>query len=405
MNEEKRNDEKHGASEESFEAMLEHSLAKPAYFTPGEKVSAVVTQITKEWVFVDVGGKSDGSIAATEFTDEQGHLTLKEGDTVHAYFLSARDRDLVFTTRLSGDTTGREYLEEAYRSGIPVEGRIEREMKGGFSVAIPGGMRAFCPYSHMGLRRIHDPEKYLENQLTFKIIAYGKQGRNIVVSHRAILEEERRKEMKALRSTLQEGMTIRGEITSIHDFGAFIDIGGIEGLVPISEISWGRTEDIESILSVGQSVDVAIKKLDWEKEKFSFSMKDVQPDPWRHIAERYPEGSKHTGKVARLVPFGAFITLEPGVDGLIHISDLGKGKRINHPKEVLEKNQTVEIKVNRVDEVARRLSLEMVSDSQESDDVADFQKRVKKQMRGSSRSLGSLGEILQAKMEEKKKSE
>ena len=307
-------------SDENFEELLNQSIGELAHFNPGEKVEALITQITKEWVFIDVGGKSDGCIAINEFIDDEGNITIKEGDTIDVYFLSSRNNELLFATRLTGDTTGTEHLQEAYHSGIPVEGLVEKEIKGGFEVKIAGNTRAFCPYSQMALHRVEDTGQYVGQDLTFKIIEYGKKGRNIIVSHRTVLEEERQKQKDALRETLEEGMTVSGQITSIRKFGAFIDIGGLEGLIPISEISWGRVDDINSLLSVGDKVDAVIQKLDWKNDKFSFSVKEILPDPWNNVGLKYPEGSVHEGNVARLVPFGAFVTLEPGVDGLLHIS-------------------------------------------------------------------------------------
>jgi small subunit ribosomal protein S1 len=391
-------------TEESFEALLDQSMRSPVRFEPGEKIAAVVTQITKEWVFIDVGGKSDGAVVIKEFVDEQGNVSIAEGDMIEVFFLSSRNREMLFTTRLSGGTTGSEHLREAYRSGIPVEGVVEREIKGGFAVKIVGNTRAFCPFSHMGLRRIEDVTPYIGQNLTFKIIAYEKGGRNIIVSHRAVLQEDRDKQKEALTGSLKEGMAVSGEITAIKKFGAFIDIGGIEGLIPISEISWGRVEDITTVLSVGQTVEVAIRKLDWENDKFSFSLKEMQPNPWDQVATRYPEGSLHEGRVCRLASFGAFVTLEPGVDGLIHISELGRGKRINHPKEVVEKNQLIEVKIGKVDEAGKRLSLVPAGGAEDSE-VHDYRKHMATAAESVSSSLGTLGDILQAKMDENKAKE
>ncbi len=390
------------ASEENFEALLKQSLGEPVHFNPGEKVEAVITQITREGVFIDVGGKSDGYVARNEFVDDEGNMTITEGDTIQAYFLSSRNNEMLFTTRLADDTTGTEYLEEAYNSGIPVDGLVEKEIKGGFAVKIVGNIRAFCPYSQIGLHRVEDAGPYIGQRLTFKIIKYGKGGRNIIISHRTVLEEERQKQKEALRGSLEEGMTVRGEITAIRKFGAFVDIGGLEGLIPISEISWGRVEDINDELCVGQKVKVAIKKLDWGNDKFSFSLKEIHPNPWKNLGLKYPEGSKHQGKVARLTPFGAFVTLEPGIDGLVHISELGKGKRINHPREVLEENQTIEVRIAGVDEKQKRLSLAMVSDEQDSEKRDYYQKHMAGSSKMSSGALGTLGDILRAKMDEKK---
>jgi len=388
-------------SEENFEELLNQSNVGPVHISPGEKVEAVIIKIAREWVFIDIGGKSEGYIAIDEFLDDEGNITIKEGDTINAYFLSSRNNEMLFATRLTTETTGNEYLEEAYHNRIPVEGLVEKEIKGGFEVKIAGNIRAFCPYSQMGLRRVANSEQYIGRHLTFKIIEYGEKGRNIIISNRTVLEEERQELKDALRESLEEGMTVSGEITSIRKFGAFVDIGGIEGLIPVSEISWGRVEDINSSLSVGQKVDVAIKKLDWENDKFSFSLKEILPDPWNNIGMKYPEGSSHKGRVVRLAPFGAFVTLEPGIDGLVHISELGKDKRINHPREVLEENQTIEVKIARVDEEEKRLSLTMVSDEQDLEESDYYKKHIAASSKNSSESFGTLGDILRAKMDKK----
>jgi small subunit ribosomal protein S1 len=389
------------ASEENFEELLNQSMVEPVHFKPGEKVEAAITQITREGILIDLGGKSDGYVARNEFVDDEGNMTITEGDTIQAYFLSPRNNEMLFTTRLADDTTGTEHLEEAYHSGIPVEGLVEKEIKGGFAVKIAGNIRAFCPYSQIGLHRVEDAGLYIGQRLTFKIIEYGKGGRNIIISHRTVLEEERQKEKEALRGSLEEGMTVCGEVSSIRKFGAFVDIGGLEGLIPISEISWGRVEDINDLLSVGQKVEVAIKKLDWENDKFSFSLKEIQPNPWNNIGLKYPEGSKHKGKVTRLAPFGAFVSLEPGIDGLVHISELGKGKKINHPREVLEESQTIEVRIAGLDEKQKRLSLALVSE-QDSEGRDYYQKHMAGSSKTSSGALGTLGDILRAKMDEKK---
>ena len=388
--------------EENFEELLNQSIVDPLYLNPGEKVEAVITTVTKDGVFIDLGGKSEGYVAINEFMDDENNITIKEGDTINAYFLSSRNNEMLFTTRLSGGAAGNEHLEEAYRNRIPLEGLVEKEIKGGFEVKIAGNIKAFCPYSQMGLHRVKSSDQYIGQSLTFKIIEYGEKGRNIIISNRTVLEEERRKQKDALMESLEEGMTVSGEITSIRKFGAFVDIGGIEGLIPISEISWGRVEDINGSLSVGQKVDVAIKKLDWGNDKFSFSLKEILPDPWDDIGLKYPEGSSHTGKVVRLAPFGAFVTLEPGIDGLVHISELGKGKRINHPREVLEENQSIEVKIGRLNEEDKRLSLLMVSDEQDSEDSAAYKKYMAETSKKSSGSFSTLGDILRAKMEENK---
>ena len=386
--------------EENFEELLNQSIVEPIHFSPGEKVEAAITKIAREWVFIDLGGKSEGCISIDEFMDDENNVTVKEGETISAYFLSSRNSEMRFTTRLTGSTAGNELLEEAFHSRIPVEGVVEKEVKGGFEVKIPGNTRAFCPYSQMGFHRIENAGQFIGSEFTFKIIEYSEKGRNIILSNRAVLEEERQKQKDALREKLKEGMTVSGEITSIRNFGAFVDIGGVEGLIPISEISWGRVEDIHSELSIGQKLDVSIKKLDWGNDKFSFSIKDILSDPWDDVSLKYPEGSTQKGKVARLTTFGAFVTLEPGIDGLVHISELGKGKKINHPRDVLEKDQTIEVKVLKVNQEGKRLSLTMVSEEPDSNDI-DYRQHMTPSNKKTPGSFGTLGDILREKMKKR----
>ena len=388
--------------EEDFETLLNQGMSDPMVFSPGDKVEAVITQITKEWTFIDLGGKSDGYISTNEFVDPEGELTIERGDMVNAYFLPSMKHRMLFTIRLTVETMETSHLEEVYNSGIPLEGRVEKEIKGGFAIKIGEDIHVFCPYSQMGIHRVEDTTQCVGQKLTFKIIEYGKGGRNVIVSRRAILEEERRELKNALRQSLKEGMTVSGNITSIETFGAFVDIGGLEGLIPISEISWGRVEDINSLLTVGQEIDVVAKELDWENDKFAFSLKETEADPWENVATKYPEGSFHKGIVARLAPFGAFVTLEPGVDGLLHISELGKEKRINHPREVLEEKQAIDIKISRVDERQRRLSLEMASKNQGVENIDYYKKHIAGGNKESSGAMGSLGDILRAQLDEKK---
>ncbi|KAF0221415.1 MAG: small subunit ribosomal protein [Geobacteraceae bacterium] len=198
-------------------------------------------------------------------------------------------------------------------------------------------------------------------------------------------------------------MVVRGTVSSLQKFGAFVNIGSVEGLLPISEIGWGRVEDIRDALSVGQEVEVVVKKIDWENDKYSFSLKDTLADPWEKIAEQYPEGSFHAGKIARLTTFGAFVTLGEGVDGLIHISRLGAGKRINHPREVVKEGETIEVKVDAVDREQRRLSLSPAGAARAAEEeettLAEFRRAAAEAPKG----MGTLGELLKAKLEKGKK--
>jgi small subunit ribosomal protein S1 len=388
--------------EESFAELFEQSFKDHGRLEPGEKVTARVLKISGEWVFLNTGRKGEGFLDKKELLDGEGNLTVREGDTVTAWFLSSSNNEMRFTTKLGG-AAGQSQLEDAWRSGIPVDGCVEKEVKGGFEVKVAGSVRAFCPYSQMGLRRTDNPDAYVGRHLSFRITEYGEKGRNIVLSHRAILEEERQQQKEELRETLREGMTVKGTVTSIREFGAFLSIGSVEGLLPISEIGWGRVADINEVLTVGQELEVVVKQIDWENDRFSFSLRETQADPWEMVTHAFPEGSFHTGRVARLTNFGAFVTLAPGVDGLIHISRLGSGKRISHPREVLKEGETVEVKVESVDRENRRLSLALAGPAraaeEEEADMATFRRQAAVE---SGTSMGSLGELLKAKQEKRK---
>ncbi|HIJ89818.1 MAG: 30S ribosomal protein S1 [Desulfobulbaceae bacterium] len=325
---------------------------------PGQKIEATVVRIAREWIFLDLGAKSEGAVAKNEFTDGEGNLTVAEGDRVQVYFLSEKNNERLFTAKVSGGAVAG-HLDEACQNGIPVEGTVISEIKGGFEVRFSGSVRAFCPFSQMEMRRIENAEDYLGKKFAFKVTKFSEHGKNIVVSRRALLEEERAQLKEGLQESLAIGQSVKGVITSIRDFGAFVDIGGIEGLIPVSEIAWGRIEDIHERISVGQEVTVTVLKLDWDQDRYSFSLKDSMPDPWDGISGMFSEGSVVTGKVVRLTEFGAFVELAPGIDGLVHISKLGAGRRISHPREVVQVGDGLEVKIDSVDPEKKRLSLSL----------------------------------------------
>ncbi len=340
----------------SFADMFESSQVETSKLEPGQKVDAEVVRVEKEWVFLDVGGKSEGALACSEILGEDGLPTLKEGDTITAYFLAADQGQMLFTTKMSG-AAALAHLEEVYKGGIPIDGEITKEIKGGFDVKIAGTARGFCPYSQVALRRVSDSSQFVGQILPFVIIEYKENGRNIILSRRALLEEEQEEKKEALKEKLQLGDVVTGTITSIQNFGAFVDIGGIEGLIPVSEISWGRVSDIRATLEEGQSVEVSVMKLDWDANRFSFSLKATLADPWESVESKFQEGQCLTGVVVRIADFGAFVNLAPGIDGLVHISNLGAGRRINHPREVVGDGQELEVRIDQIDAENKRISL------------------------------------------------
>lgn len=349
--------------ESEFERLLNENLSAKRTLEPGQLIEAEIVSISEDCIFLQLDGKSEGQLDAAELIDKEGKMTVAEGDTIKAFFLSARNGVMQFTTRISGEKAENTVLKSAFENGIPVEGIIEREIKGGFDVKI-GETRAFCPFSQLGMRRVENPGEYVGQHLSFKITEYGEKGRNIIVSNRVILEEEHQKDVEILKASLKEDMTIKGTVTSLQSFGAFVDIGGVQALLPISEISRDRVEDIHQVLKPGQEIEAAVLKLDWKQERISLSMKKLLPDPWDEAATKYPKGSSHTGTVVRLMNFGAFVNLEPGLDGLVHISDLAGDERINHPRDAVKEGQTLEVEINDVDVQKKRISLKPAGKAQ-----------------------------------------
>ena len=386
----------------SFAELFEQSAKQDAWLEPGQKVTARILKVSAEWIFIDIGQKGEGVVDCKEFLDLDGHVTIKDGDIISAYFLSSSHGEMRFTTKLGGGTSGNAQLEDVWRSGIPVEGQVEKEIKGGYEIRLGGTARAFCPFSQIALRRIENPESLIGTRLAFRITDYAENGRNIVVSRRALLEEEQRRLKEEAQAGISEGMTVTGTVTSLQDFGAFVDIGGLEGLLPISEIGWSRVNDVREVLSIGQQVQVVIKMIDREKERISLSLKDTLSDPWDRVLERYPEGSFHTGSVSRLAPFGAFVTLGDGIDGLIHISKLGSGKRINNPREVLKEGEAVEVRVEGVNRAERRISLALAGVARAAEEEEATLAEFRRQAADSPKGMGTLGDLLQARMKNRK---
>jgi len=351
------NAESEESSEESFADLFAASQSKSGRLKPGEQIKAKVLHVSGEWVFLDIGQKGEGVLALNELKDADGNMVVSPGDMITAWFTGGERGEMRFTTKIGGiGAADRSMIEGAWNAGIPVEGSVEKEVKGGFEVKI-GSNRAFCPFSQMSLRRVSDSSIFIGQKLKFIITEYAEGGRNLIVSHRAILEEEVARQKDILKESLAVGMKMNATVTSIQKFGAFVSAGAIEGLLPISELGWTRVNDVSELLSVGDEISVVLKFIDWENDKFSFSLKDTLPDPWDAALEKLPVGSSHTGKVSRLAQFGAFVTIADGVDGLLHISKIGKGKRISHPREILKEGEVVEVLIEGVDRDSKRISL------------------------------------------------
>ncbi len=351
-----------------FASLFESTLTGMERLQPGQMVETRIVSISKDSIFLHLSGKSEGVLERAELADHEGKLSVKEGDEIKVYFLGSKNGEMTFTTRISGEKAGPSMLESAYRNGIPVEGVVEKEIKGGYEVKI-GDIRAFCPFSQMGARRSETAEVYVGKHLTFKIQEYKENGRNILVSNRAIHEEAHKEKIEALKDTLKEGMVVKGSIISIQKFGAFVDLEGIQALLPISEISRARVEDINAVLTVGQEIEATIIKIDWKNERISLSMKSLQADPWDLAFEKYPKDSKHTGKVVRVTDFGAFVSLESGLDGLIHVSEMRSEGKYGNSGVNVKLGQVLTVQILGVDAEGKRISLKPAS-SLEEDETA-----------------------------------
>ena len=345
--------------EESFAELFEKSSKQTVRFSPGQKIRAKIVSISGDIAFIDLGDKSEGAIDLAEFRDRDGILQAKTGDEFDVFFVTVESGIRKFTTLIRGySAVSLKSIRDAFEADIPVQGEIKREVKGGFEVLV-GDVRCFCPFSQIDLKGGREGGVYLGRTFSFKILEYEENGKNIIISRRAILEKEKEAKIQKLKETLQVGMEVTGTVRSVMNFGAFIDLGGIDGLIPASELSWARNERPSDILSLGQQVTAKILSLDWENNKLSLSLKAMEPDPWTVVSGKYSEGSRISGKIVRLAPFGAFVNLEPGIDGLIHISNLGTGRRINHPREVVEVGQTIEVYVHSFDSDSRKIGLSL----------------------------------------------
>jgi len=346
-----------GSPAESFAELFEKSNKQVVRFSPGQKITARIVSISGDLAFIDLGDKSEGAINVSEFRDKEGNAQVKVGDEFEAFFVSVENGIRKFTTLIRGySAVSLKNIRDAFEAEIPVQGEIKREVKGGFEVLV-GDVRCFCPFSQIDLKGGREGGIYLGRTFPFKVLEFEENGKNIILSRRTLLEQDKLEKVEKLKESLQTGMEVTGTVRAVMNFGAFVDLGGIDGLIPASEVSWARNERPSDILSLGQQVTARILSLDWGNNKLSLSLKAMQPDPWSIVAGTYAEGSRVSGKVVRLTPFGAFVNLEPGIDGLIHISNLGTGRRINHPKEVVEVGQTLEAYVLSVDTDNRKISL------------------------------------------------
>jgi small subunit ribosomal protein S1 len=323
----------------------------------GEVVKGTVLKVTASEVIVDVGYKSEGIIAVDEFVDENGQIAVQPGDIVDVLLERTEDREgyVVLSREKAEKMKIWDDVEKAYAERKVVIGRVIERIKGGLAVDI--GVRAFLPGSQIDVRPVRNLDALRGQELRMRVIKVNKKRGNIVLSRKVLLEEENAEKKKHTLDTLAEGKVLRGVVKNITDYGAFIDLGGIDGLLHITDMSWGRVSHPSELFKVNEEIDVIVLKYDPATERVSLGHKQLMNDPWSNVIERYPVGARMSGKVVSLTDYGAFVELEPGVEGLIHVSEMSWSKRVKHPSKILNVGDTVEAMVLGVDPGARRISL------------------------------------------------
>jgi len=346
--------EQMSGGDNDFESLMEESLKAPR---PGDVLVGRVLLITRDSVIIDINYKCEGQVPLAEFLDHEGHPTVREGEEVDVYFEGTEtDNGTVMLSHAKAEKfkVWRE-LDKAFQSETPVEGVVLGKVKGGLKVDI--GVPAFLPGSHVDIRPARNLDRYVGQRGRFRILKFNRARGNVVVSRRSVLERERASLKEQTLKVLEEGVILEGTVKNITDYGAFIDLGGIDGLLHITDMAWGRLQHPSEVLKVGDKVKVVVLKYDAERERVSLGMKQIMPDPWTKVAEAYPPGTRIKGKVVSVTDYGAFVEIEKGVEGLIHVSEMSWSKRAVHPSKVVNSGDLVEVQVLGVDEANRRISL------------------------------------------------
>ncbi|MGE5128095.1 MAG: 30S ribosomal protein S1 [Sphingomonadaceae bacterium] len=350
---------KHTVTNESFAALFEESLSRKE-MRIGEVITAEVVRVDPNFVVVNAGLKSESLIATEEFKNDAGEVEVKPGDFV-AVSIEALE-DGYGETRLSREKAKRLAawldLEKSLEKGEKIDGVITGKVKGGLTVMV-NGIRAFLPGSLVDLRPVKDTTPYEGKQMEFKVIKLDRKRNNVVVSRRAVLEETVGAEREQLLSTLQEGAVVKGIVKNITDYGAFVDLGGIDGLLHITDLAWRRVKHPSEVLNVGDEVTAKVLKFDAEKNRVSLGLKQLGEDPWVGISRRYPQGTRLFGKVTNLTDYGAFVEVEAGIEGLVHVSEMDWTNKNVHPSKVVQVGDEVEVMILEIDEERRRISLGM----------------------------------------------
>lgn len=398
-----------GDSGESFAALFaefsskekERGQPRRREVQVGQSVRGRIVSVGREGAFVSIeGGKAEGLLPLEELRDEQGRLVAKEGDEIEARVVETGGRTgcAVLRRTLGRGPDAKNELAQAAQLGVPVEGTVTAVNKGGVDVLV-AGVRGFCPISQLDLRHVEDASSFVGKKLRFRITRFenDRRGANLVVSRRALLEEEARAKAVETRAKLAPGAVVSGAVVALKDFGAFVDLGGLEGLVPASELGFQRGTKPSDVLTLGQTVEVQILRIEQtddpkRPEKITLSLKALADDPWDEIATRFAPGTKVKGRVARVESFGAFVELAPGLEGLLHVSEISGGKHVRHARDVVQPGAEVEVTVLAIDRERRRVSL----GNGDREDVVDAEGLAAVKAASAPGRLGTLGDLLAA---------
>ncbi|HEU5170809.1 MAG TPA: 30S ribosomal protein S1 [Gemmatimonadales bacterium] len=378
-------------SEQDYEQMLSMYEGTMSQIAEGEIVKSKVLRVTENAVILDVGFKSEGSVPLDEFKDRP-----QEGEEVEVFLEHLEDQEgaVVLSKKKADFMRVWEKIRVAYEGNEPVEGTLVKKIKGGVVVSLMG-VDAFLPGSQIALRRVPNIDELLGHTYEFKIIKLNKRRRNIVVSRRVILESERAHKREHLMKELAVGQVRKGVVKNITDFGAFIDLGGVDGLLHITDMSYGRVSHPTEMVQIGQEVEVKILDIDWQRERISLGMKQLLTYPWKDVAAKYPIGTRVQGKVVSITNYGAFVEIEPGIEGLVHISEMSWTRNVRHPSKIVSIGETIEAVVLKVDESEEKISLGMKQTEQDPWMVLPLKYPVGTRISGKVRNLTSFGAFVE----------
>jgi small subunit ribosomal protein S1 len=348
--------QKEQTTEEEMSELYETSIRN---LQEGNILSGMVIDINAEAVIVDVGLKSEGRVALNEFLDKSGNITVKVGDAVEVMAVGSQMKDgLIVLSKQRVDSIKIWHtLDKAVEDGSPVEGSVINEVKGGFIVDI--GVNAFLPISQVDIKPVKNPASFIGRHLKYKVLKVNQKKSNVIVSRRMLIEEEKEKKRTEFWNNVRESQAVYGFVKSITDYGAFIDLGGVDGFLYVNDITWGRISHPKEYLKLGDEIKVKIMNVDFEKHKVAVSIKDLKGDPWVNIDEKYPTGSKVKGKAVGVVEYGVFVELEPGLEGLLHVSEMSWDKKLRNPSKLVSKGDMLDLQILDIDKEKKRVSLGM----------------------------------------------